>query len=306
MRMIAPPPLKKGDKIGIVTPSGRIEEGVLDNAIERFEEWGLEVMVAQAAYNHFNQFGGTVTERLTDLQGVLNDPEIKAVVCSRGGYGAVKIIDLIDFRLFVASPKWIVGYSDITVLHNHINENYGIKTLHGPMAAELSPERKIRASDDSMELLRETLFGALPAYIHPVHQLSRGGKTEGILTGGNLSVLYSLTGSGSFPETEGRILFIEDVGEYLYHIDRMMVGLRRNGVLEGIGGLLVGGLTDMNDNKVPFGRTAEEIIAEAVEDYDYPVCFGFPAGHQPENKTLIMGSKVTLSVGESISHLTFI
>ncbi len=306
MRMISPPPLKKGDKIGIVTPSGRIEEGVLDNAIERFEEWGLEVMVAQAAYNHFNQFGGTVTERLTDLQGVLNDPEIKAVVCSRGGYGAVKIIDLIDFRLFVASPKWIVGYSDITVLHNHINENYGIKTLHGPMAAELSPERKIRASDDSMELLRETLFGALPAYIHPVHQLSRGGKTEGILTGGNLSVLYSLTGSGSFPETEGRILFIEDVGEYLYHIDRMMVGLRRNGVLEGIGGLLVGGLTDMNDNKVPFGRTAEEIIAEAVEDYDYPVCFGFPAGHQPENKTLIMGSKVTLSVGESISHLTFI
>lgn len=305
MRMIAPPPLKKGDKIGIVSPSGRIEEDVLDNAIERFEEWGLEVIVAQGAYNRFNQFGGTGAERVADLQGMLNDPEIRAVICSRGGYGAVKIIDLIDFRFFVASPKWIVGYSDITVLHSHINENFGIKTLHGPMAAELSPERKIRVSDDSMELLRETLFGALPAYIHPVHPLSRGGKAEGILTGGNLSVLYSLLGSASFPETEGKILFIEDVGEYLYHIDRMMVGLRRNGVLDGIGGLLVGGLTDMNDNKVPFGRTAEEIISEAVENYNYPVCFGFPAGHQSENKTLIMGSKVSLSIGESISQLTF-
>jgi len=304
--MITPQPLHQGDKVGIVTPSGKIGKGALDNAISRFEGWGLKVVTAPNVYSGFNQFGGTDRERASDLQSLLDDKDIKAIICSRGGYGSVRIIDRIDFSRFTSSPKWFVGYSDITVLHSHINEICGVETLHGPMAAELSPDKKIPVSAGSMELLRKVLFGAVPAYYNPNHPLSRKGKAEGVLTGGNLSVIYSLLGSPSLTDLRGKILFIEDVGEYLYHIDRMMIGLRRSGVLGGIGGLLVGAMTDMNDNKVPFGKTAGEIIAEAVEDYDYPVFFGFPAGHQPENHPLILGRKVVLSVGDKTGSLNCI
>ncbi len=304
--MVTPKPLHKGDKVGIVTPSGKIEKGALDNAISYFEGWGLKVVTAPNTYSGFNQFGGTDRERSSDLQSMLDDKDIKAIICSRGGYGSVRIIDRIDFSRFMSFPKWVVGYSDITVLHSHINEICGIETLHGPMAAELSPDRKSPVSARSMELLREVLFGTVPAYYYPNHPLSRKGKAVGVLTGGNLSVICSLFGSTSLTGLQDKILFIEDVGEYLYHIDRMMVALRRSGVLGMIGGLLVGAMTDMNDNKVPFGRTAWEIIAEAVEDYDYPVFFGFPAGHQPENHPLILGRKVILSVGDKTGNLTFI
>ena len=304
--MITPRPLKRGDKVGIVSPSGRIGKGALDDAITLLERWGFNVVTSPEAYSEFNQFAGTDTQRASGLQAMLDDPEVRAVICSRGGYGAVRIIDNIDFRLFVASPKWIVGYSDITVLHGHINENLNIETIHGPMAAEFSPAGNSPASERSLELLREALSGTLSASYFPNHKLSRKGKAEGVMTGGNLSVLYSLTGSPSLPDMRGKILFIEDVGEYLYHIDRMMNALRRNGLLGEIGGLVVGGMTKMNDNKVPFGRTAEEIISGAVEEYDYPVCFGFPAGHQADNQPLIMGHEVVVSVGESTSSLTFV
>ncbi len=301
--MITPRPLHQGDKVGIVTPSGKIEKGALDNAISCYEGWGLKVVTAPNVYSGFNQFGGTDRERVSDLQSMLDDIDIKAIFCSRGGYGSVRIIDRVDFRRFKTYPKWIVGYSDITVIHSYINEICGIETLHGPMAAELSPDKKNPVSAGSMELLREVLFGAVPAYYHPNHPLSRKGKAEGVLTGGNLSVICSLLGSPSLVGLRGKILFIEDVGEYLYHIDRMMIALQRSGILGGIGGLLVGAMTDMNDNKVPFGKTAEEIIAEAVKEYDYPVFFGFPAGHQPDNHPLILGRKVVLSVGDKTGSL---
>ncbi len=304
--MITPPQLYQGDKVGIVTPSGKIEKGALNNAISCYEGWGLKVVTAPNVYSGFNQFGGTDQERVSDLQSMFDDGDIKAIICSRGGYGSVRIIDSIDFSRFISAPKWLVGYSDITVLHSHINEICSIETLHGPMAAELSHLKNYTVSARSMELLREVLFGTIPAYYHPNHPLSRKGTAEGVLTGGNLSVICSLFGSSSLSGLQGKILFIEDVGEYLYHIDRMMMAMRRSGVLGEIGGLLVGSMSDMNDNKVPFGRTAYEIIAEAVEDYDYPVLFGFPAGHQPENHPLILGRKVILSVGDKTGSIKFI
>ncbi|MFO7922923.1 MAG: LD-carboxypeptidase [Bacteroidales bacterium] len=303
--MITPPPLKPGDKTGIISPSGKIGKGFLDNTVKLFKEWGFNVVEGNHVYSAHNQFGGTDRERISDLQYMLDERDIKAVICSRGGYGAVRVIDNIDFSRFIESPKWIVGYSDITVLHSHINGNFRIESIHGPMAAELYRKRKVQASAKSMQLLKEVLTGSVPEYDLPGHPLSRSGRAEGMLTGGNLSVIYSLLGSPSFPDTDGKILFIEDVGEYLYHIDRMMVALRRSGILGRLAGLLVGGLTGMNDNKVPFGITASEIIAGAVDDYDYPVCFGFPAGHQPENYPLILGREVALSVGRNLCSLTF-
>ncbi len=304
--MIIPPSLKPGDTIGIVSPSGKIRPGSLDTAISRFEQWGLKVVTGRNVYSGHNQFGGSDTQRAADLQLMLDDTEIKAVMCSRGGYGSVRIIDRIDFRGLIAGPKWVTGYSDITVLHSHINTICGIETLHSVMPSGLSPHKNPPVSAKSLDLFKEALFGTIPAYYQPNHPLSRKGKAEGILTGGNLSVLYSLVGSESEPEMAGRILFLEDVGEYLYHIDRIMVALKRNGILEEIGGLVVGSMNDMKDSRVPFGKTAEEIIAEAVEDYHYPVLFGFPAGHNTENHPLVLGRNATLSVGETTSSLVFL
>lgn len=303
--MLAPPPLKKGDKVGIVSPSGRIGKNSLDNATAMLEGWSLEVVAGKYVYAAYNQFGGTDRERAEDLQMMLDDKEIKAVFCSRGGYGMVRIIDMMDFSRFMSYPKWIVGYSDITLLHSHIQEVCRIETLHALMPAELAPDKPEPPSTRSVELLRATLFGTPPSYDLHIHPLSRAGKAEGIMTGGNLSVLYSLSGSSSAVNTRGTILFIEDVGEHLYHIDRMMHSFRRNGMLGGVSGLLVGGLTGMNDNAVPFGMSAGEIIAGAVADYDYPVCFGFPAGHQTENHPLILGRKASLEVGDRSCKLVY-
>ncbi len=303
--MISPPPLKPYDEIGIVTCAGKIEKGSLDAAIVILEGWGLKVTTGKHVYGRYNQFGGTDQERAEDLQFMLDNPGIKAILCSRGGYGTLRIIDRIDFSLFRSYPKWVVGYSDITVLHSHINQNCGIETLHALMPSELSPKRDKVLTKRSVDYLREALFGTLPAYYQSNHHLSREGKAEGLITGGNLSVLYSLLGSSSFPDTRGRILFIEDVDEYHYHIDRMMIALRRAGVLEHVAGIIVGDMTGMKDNKDPFGKTAQEIIAEAVDDFDYPVLFGFSSGHQPENHPLFLGREVSLFVGEASCSLAF-
>jgi muramoyltetrapeptide carboxypeptidase len=303
--MVSPPFLKPGDKIGIVSPSGKIEQGKLDNAIGTFREWGLDVITGENVYACYNQFGGSDDQRAMDLQSMLDDESIKAIVCSRGGYGTVRIIDRIDFSRFIKNPKWIVGYSDITVLHSHINNLFGIETIHSPMAVELAPGRKEPLSVLSLKLLKETLFGKLPGYDFPVHPFSVKGEAAGILTGGNLSVLCSISGSHSDNDFNGKILFIEDVGEYLYHVDRMMWTLSRRGVLEDLSGLIIGGMTDMKDNMVPFGFNAEEIISQAVSGYKYPVCFGFPAGHQSANNPLILGRRAMLRVGEDTCSLNF-
>lgn len=293
--MKRPPFLKPGDKIGIFAPARKINPNELDFAIKAIENHGYQAVFSKKLFASDNQFAGTDKERTAILQELLDNDEIKAVISARGGYGSVRIIDNIDFSNFIKNPKWIIGYSDITVFHSHINKNFGIETLHAPMPLGLE-----KITHGSVEGIFEVLRGNNPTYEFDIHPLNKAGIAKGILTGGNLSVLYSLLGSKSFPDTNGKILFIEDLDEYLYHIDRMMMALKRAGVLKGLAGLVVGGMTDMRDNEIPFGKTANEIIREAVDEYMYPVCFGFPAGHQPVNMPLIMGATLELAQNAAV------
>jgi len=299
--MEKPSNLKKGDKIAIISTARKISKAELEPAIKELESWGLQVVFGQNLFKEHHQFSGTTEERTEDLQWALNDNEIKAVLCARGGYGTVQIIDHIDFSEFVKNPKWIVGYSDVTVLHNHINQNLNIATLHATM-----PINFVSNTEEALESLRETIFGALPNYYTDNNQLNVLGEGEGVLVGGNLSILYSLTGTQSQIDTKEKILFLEDLDEYLYHVDRMMMNLDRAGMLSELKGLIVGGMTDMNDNTVPYGKTAKEIILETVNKYNYPVCFDFPAGHLDDNRTLIMGGQVKMNVSDEGVEVSFV
>ncbi len=293
--MKRPPALKKGDGIGIAAPARKISFDEIAKAISIFEDRGYQVVYDDALFAVENQYAGDDQLRAAYFQKLLDDKKVKAIFPARGGYGSVRIIDRLDFSGFRRNPKWIVGYSDITVFHNHINRNFGIQTLHATMPVNFAGNTK-----EALDRMFEVLEGESPRYEINSHELNRPGGAKGILTGGNLSVLYSLCGSKSFPETGGRILFLEDLDEYLYHIDRMMVALKRAGILKNLAGLIVGGMTKMNDNEIPFGKTAEEIIREATDEYDYPVCFGFPAGHIFDNRPLIMGAEVEMLVGEKV------
>jgi muramoyltetrapeptide carboxypeptidase len=297
--MITPPFLKKGDKVGIIAPARKVTREEIQYAIETIKKWGLEVQLGRNLFCSYNQFAGTDDERADDLQQMLDDDTISAILCARGGYGTLRIIDRIDFRKFCEKPKWIVGYSDITVLHSHINHNLGIETLHATMPISFSQ------NEESVTVLRKALFGQRISYSLSSHPCNKKGKAEAILIGGNLSLLYALKGSKSFPSTEGKILFIEDVDEYLYHIDRMMLSLKRANKLSKLAGLIVGGMSNMKDNEIPFGKTAEEIILGTVKEFGYPVCFGFPAGHQTKNLALILGRRAMLTVA-NVSSLNYL
>lgn len=287
--MIKPKYLKSNDKISVVAPAGKINPSVIDFAKKKLESWGLTVVLGENLFNQHFQYAGTDEERLSDFQKALNDKSIKAILCARGGYGLIRIIDQLDFTKFKAKPKWIIGFSDITILHSFIHTNAGIETIHAPMAAGLKNEA-------SAEALKKALFGEGLNYELPTHSLSKKGLGNGEVVGGNLAILCSLIGSNSDIDTKGKILFIEDIGEYLYRLDRMMWTLKRAGKLDQLAGLIVGDFNDMKDNDDPFGKTAYRIIAEAVSAYDYPICFGFPAGHKKENKALIFGRQVSLSI----------
>jgi muramoyltetrapeptide carboxypeptidase len=299
--MITPQYLRPGDKIGIVAPARKIVLGEIQAAIKTFEDLGLEVVLGHNLLKSNHQFSGTDAERAEDLQILLDRPDIKAIIAARGGYGTLRIIDMLDFTTFKKHPKWMVGYSDITVLHAHI-QSFGIESLHATMPINFY---KNGPDDPAVTSLINALFGKhishnyIPAGANK--QLNRTGACKGELVGGNLSILYSLSGSLSDLNTKGKILFIEDLDEYLYHIDRMMHQLDRSGKLKDLKGLIVGGMTQMKDNTIPFGRTAEEIIFDSVKKYDYPLCFDFPAGHVADNKALIMGRLVEFSVGEVVA-----
>ncbi|MCW9037202.1 LD-carboxypeptidase, partial [Altibacter sp.] len=248
-----------------------------------------------------NQFAGNDEIRAADLQRALNDPSVKAIWCARGGYGTVRIIDSLDYSAFKKNPKWIIGYSDITVLHSHIHK-MGIETLHAQMPLNIE-----KRSEASRQSIREVLFGKEYSIAYASEEsLNRPGRAKAQLVGGNLSILYSLCGSASAIDTLDKILFLEDLDEYLYHIDRMLQNLKRNGMLGHLAGLIVGGMSDMNDNSVPFGQTAEEIIREAVSEYDYPVCFNFPSGHIEDNRALVLGREVDLVITKNKITLSFI
>jgi muramoyltetrapeptide carboxypeptidase len=295
--MTTPPYLKKGDKIAIVSTARKITREEIEPAIKIYTSWGLEVMEGAYLYESYNQFAGSDEQRLADMQKMLDDDSIRAIVCARGGYGTVRIIDRLDFSRFVQKPKWIVGFSDVTVLHSHIHRHFKIETLHAIMPVNF----KDKCDDNpSLNSLKKALFGKELTYRYPSEPIFRKGTGKGQLVGGNLSILYSLTHTNSDINTNGKILFIEDLDEYLYHIDRMMMNLRRSGKLDGLAGLIVGAMTKMHDNEVPFDKTANEIIAEAVEDSPYPVCYNFPAGHLDDNRALILGRDVELVVAENV------
>ena len=298
----SPPFLKPGDSVGIVAPARKISHPELEPAIAIFKTWGLKVILGDNIFKSDNQFSGTDDERAADFQKMLDNNDIKAIFCARGGYGTVRIIDLLDFSNFIKSPKWIVGFSDITVIHSHIQNICGIETIHAAMPINFSTPDFSKATLTS---LKDTLFGETLKYKIKGHPFNKEGTAQGILVGGNLSVLYSLLGSVSDIKTENKILFIEDLDEYLYHIDRMMMCLKRAGKLKDLSGLIVGGMNKMNDNTVPFGKTPYEIINEILKDYSYPVCYNFPSGHIKDNRSLIMGKKLDIQILKSKASINF-
>ncbi len=290
-----PPYLKKGHTIAITATARKVSPQEIEPAVQLFSSWGLNVKLADGLFEEQHQFAGPDNTRTQALQQLLDDPSVHAIICARGGYGTVRIVDQLDFTTFTQSPKWLIGFSDITVLHNHIYRHCGIQTIHAAMAFSMQPSR---AHAESIETLKQVLFGQHPAYIAPVHVHNRKGSATGKLVGGNLSVLYSIIGSNSDIQTDGCLLFLEDLDEYLYHIDRMMMNLKRTGKLDKLAGLVIGDMSDMKDNTIPFGKTAEEIIAEHVSMYSYPVSMGFPAGHEARNLALVMGQTYQLTVND--------
>jgi muramoyltetrapeptide carboxypeptidase len=301
--MQLPPYVKSGDLVSISAPARWVDPEDIQNFVSFLEQEGLQTMTG-SIFTRYHQFAGEDKDRLDDLQQMLDHPDIKAIFCARAGYGTLRLLNNIDLKGFAEHPKWVVGFSDITALHAFLQMRIGVASIHAAMPYTL---RDVTDADDSaVSSLFGILKGELPYYTVPANPLNREGKGSGILLGGNLSVLYSLTGTlFQFP-TRGAILFLEDVDEYLYHIDRMMQNLKLAGMLENLAGLVVGGLTDMHDNEVPFGMDAAEIIRSAVEEFDFPVCFDFPAGHIEGNMAILLGRQVSLEVNQDGSQLDYI
>lgn len=298
--IIVPPYLKEGDTVGILCTARFIDKNELTASIDLLESWGLKVKLGKTIGKRVDQMGGSDEEKIADFQSMIEDASINCIWCARGGYGTVRIVDRIDFQALLQKPKWLVGFSDITVLHSHLQQELNLSSLHAMLCSTVS-----KSNEASVISLKDALFGKRLKYSCAPNQLNRSGDAIGKLCGGNLSVLYSLLGSKSDIDTNGKILFLEDLDEYLYHVDRMMMALKRAGKLDSLAGLIVGGMTKMNDNEIPFGSSAEEIIAEHTASYNYPVCFAFPSGHQAENLSLKMGASAHLSVSAKSCELTF-
>ncbi|MDD2820919.1 MAG: LD-carboxypeptidase, partial [Flavobacterium sp.] len=288
--MMTPARLQKGDTIAILATARKNIDDNLKPALDLLHSWGLEAVIGSSIGLDDNQLAGTDAQRAADFQAQLDNPNIKAIWCVRGGYGTIRMIDLLDFTQFKENPKWIIGFSDVTVLHNHLN-TMGFKSIHGIMPISVP-----KASPQAIESLRKSLFGEKITYEIDPFTMNRFGTASGELVGGNLSILYSVLGSPSAIDCTDKILFLEDLDEYLYHIDRMMMNLKRNGCLESIKGIIVGSMTKMKDNDIPWGKNALEIIEDVTKKYNIPVLYNFPAGHIQDNRALIMGSKVTIDV----------
>lgn len=289
-----PPYLKKGDTIGIVAPAGFMPVEKMQACIETLDAWGYTVDLGATTHsNSSTYFSGTDEERLADLQQMLDAKNIKAILCARGGYGVSRIIDRIDFRRFKKNPKWIIGFSDITVLHTHLYSRYDVASLHAPMAAAFNEDGYTNVYVQS---LKNALEGKPALYEHTPHTFNRLGNAKGELIGGNLSLLTHLIGTPSDIDTKNKILFLEDVGEYLYNIDRLLLHLKRSNKLAKLAGLIIGGFTDLKDTERPFGKTIYELIYEQLKGFEYPVCFDFPVSHEKENYALKVGVKHQLMV----------
>ncbi len=287
---IQPSYLKKGDTILVIATARARNKEAIDPAIDILKSWGLKVVTGKNIFKKQHQFAGSDKERAHDLQWAVDHKEAKAVLIAGGGYGTLRIIDKINFDALKQYPKWFIGYSDTTVLHSRLLK-LKVPCIHATMAFQFTKNKEATQS------IQKLLFGEKPEYDIPKNKINRKGDTEAKLVGGNLSIIYALSGSVDELNTQNNILFIEDLDEQLYHIDRIMLQLKRSGKLKNLKGLIVGGMSDMKDNAIPFGKTAEEIILDAVKEYSYPVCFDFPAGHIEKNMAVFLGKKVHLSVG---------
>lgn len=299
--------LKKGDTIGITSPAGFITLEEIQPAVNKLKEWGYNITIGSSIGKRDFTFGGTDAERLNDFQQMMDDSNIKAILSARGGYGSVRIIDQLDFTNLQAQPKWIIGFSDLTVVHSHLNKNFGIASIHSKMCNSFPDDwsKAEPVQKSSIESIRQCLSGEKMTYDIVPNINNKKGIAKGILVGGNLKTLESLAGSKSDINTKNKILFVEDTGEYLYSIDRMFWNLKRTGKLEHLKGLIVGGFkTKKDDEGESFGKTLEQIVLEKISGYTFPVCFDFPVGHQKNNVALKCGVTHTLQVNETACQLT--
>lgn len=303
MKLTTPAYLQKGDMIAIVAPAGILKnrKHVINKAKELAESWGLKVVIGKHVFTQANHFAGTDEQRCQDFQEALDNPKVKAVWSARGGYGSVRILDQLDFSKFKENPKWIIGYSDITAFHNHVH-NLGVETLHAMMGTSMQDDPVDIA--ETIETFRKALFGEDLKYTIKSSKENRKGTVEGVLVGGNIAILASMLGSDSQLNTDGKILFIEEIGEYKYAIDRMLQSLKRAGYFNKVKGIIVGDMTKIRKNTTPWGSSIEQLILDIVPN-DIPVLFGFPAGHEPDNRALIMGRTVKLSVTDRLSSVSF-
>ena len=283
-----PPYLKKGDKIALVCPAKKLPKSI-DKAIALLTEWGLEVVIGESVYASHHQFAGTDELRAADIQHFLDDSSIKAIIAGRSGYGTIRIIDALDFTQFNLHPKWIVGFSDITVLLSHIIAQSEIQCIHGQM-----PYTFEESTFEALDSLRKALFGEKQTYVYESEFSNRPGEADGLLIGGNLTLITMLQGSASEMDFDNKILFLEDVGEHEYSIDRMLRMLKRAGKLANLNGLIIGAFNEIEAEKISFGQTVDEVIWDIVKEYDYPVCFNFPTGHIENNLSMVLGAEVSL------------
>ncbi|WP_296342619.1 LD-carboxypeptidase [Winogradskyella sp.] len=300
--MIQPKFLKAGDTVAIVAPSGILKnrEGEVNQAVALLKSWGLNAIVGKHVFSKDDHFAGTDEQRCEDFQNALDDPKISAIWCARGGYGTVRILDKLDYTKFKKNPKWLIGYSDITALHNQFH-NQGFQSLHALMCVSLTKD--LSEIQETVSTFKSALFGNPQSYTLDGSKYNRIGETKGELVGGNLTILHTMLGSKTSIDTSGKILFIEEIGEYKYHIDRMLQSLKRAGYFENLKGLVVGDMSKMRKNTTLWGTSIEQLVLDAFSEYDFPIAFNMPAGHEKDNRTLILGSEIKLKVTKERSYV---
>lgn len=303
-KLIQPPYLQAGDTVAIVAPSGILKNrnDEVNRAKKLLESWNLNVVIGKHVFSKDNHFAGTDLERCEDFQNALDNPNIKAIWSARGGYGTVRILDKLDYTQFLKNPKWVIGYSDITALHNQIHTK-GVETIHAIMCVSLTED--LNEIKESVETFKTALFGKPLQYTLPASNYNKTGSAKGQLVGGNLTILHTMLGSNTSINMTNKILFIEEIGEYKYHIDRMLQSLKRAGYFKNCNGVIVGNMSKLRKNSTLWGTSVEQLILDALAEYSFPIAFNMPAGHEDDNRALILGRTINLKVGKTKSTLMF-
>lgn len=304
-KLIQPPYLKVGDTVAIVAPSGILNnrQAEVQRAVKLLESWGLHALVGKHVFSKDNHFAGTDAQRCEDFQNAMDNPSVSAIWCARGGYGTVRILDKLNYTKLKKDPKWLIGYSDITALHNDFH-NEGFETIHAMMCTSLTADE--RGLDETIVTFKKALFGDPLSYTLKGSNYNKIGSVNAPIVGGNLTMLHTMLGSKSSLDTSGKILFIEEIGEYKYHVDRMLQSMKRAGYFDNCAGVLVGDMTKMRKNTTAWGSSVEQLILDALSDYDFPIAFNIPAGHEDDNRAMILGQNVELVVGKDQSTLQFL